>query len=256
MATRMGQLMQLYGDEAERAYMQLILGSWGMMGGMMGGGMMPGMGMMMPGMMGGYPGAVNRYRCLRDSNVQERMKRAELVGDIDELTGKKEELGLRQQDFAQNPTDVYAVLWSAAGGFGDPLERDPARVEADVENGDVTAEAAKAIYGVVVGDASATALERDRQRFKRVGKRSGKKLDGEPDWRNAALASVIRSRSTPFSARASISRTPCLSTRCRVASGTRLPLAPDDPSRLRENRAPSSSAKSTTARVTGRGRSR
>src|SRR6266850_1307499 len=41
------------------------------------------------GMMGGYPGAVNRYRFLRDSNVLETMKRAELVRDIDELKGRK-----------------------------------------------------------------------------------------------------------------------------------------------------------------------
>ena len=56
----------------------------------------------------------------------------------------------------QNPTDVYAVIWSAAGGFGDPLERDPAKVEADINNGDVSAMAARAIYGVVLGDAAAT----------------------------------------------------------------------------------------------------
>jgi hypothetical protein len=40
----------------------------------------------------------------------ERMKRAELVRDIDELKGKKEELQLRQQDFTQAPSDAYAVL--------------------------------------------------------------------------------------------------------------------------------------------------
>ena len=61
----------------------------------------------------------------------------------------------------------------------------------------------------------------------------------------------IRSRSTPFSASASASRTPWRSVRWRTLSGTRLPLAPDDPSRLREKRAPSSSAKSTTVSVTG-----
>ncbi len=61
----------------------------------------------------------------------------------------------------------------------------------------------------------------------------------------------MRSSSTPFSASASTSRTPLRSTRPRTLSGTRLPLAPDDPSRLREKRAPSSSAKSTTASVTG-----
>ena len=57
-----------------------------------------------------------------------------------------------------------------------------------------------------------------------------------------------RRRSRPARPR---SRTPWRSTRPRTLSGTRLPLAPDDPSRLREKRAPSSSAKSTTASVTG-----
>ena len=59
-----------------------------------------------------------------------------------------------------------------------------------------------------------------------------------------------RRRSRPARPR---SRTPWRSTRLRTLSGTRLPLAPDDPSRLREKRAPSSSAKSTTAKRDRRG---
>src|SRR5438046_9410166 len=94
------------------------------------------------------------------------MKASELVKDISELHGVEETLQLRQQDFIQNPSDVYAVLWSAAGGFGDPLERDPAKVAADIDNGDVSAAAAKAIYGVVIGDAEAT--ERERNRIRRL----------------------------------------------------------------------------------------
>jgi hypothetical protein len=58
------------------------------------------------------------------------MQASQLVNDIRELKGESETLQLRQQDFTQGPSDVYAVLWSAAGGFGDPLERDPAKVEA------------------------------------------------------------------------------------------------------------------------------
>jgi len=131
------------------------------------------------GMMGGYPGAVNRYRFLKDSNIFEKMKACELVHDISELHGVEETLQLRQQDFIQNPSDVYAVLWSAAGGFGDPLERDPAKVAADIENGDVSAAAAKAIYGVVIGDAEATERERNRIRRLRLhnSKTRSRKLD-------------------------------------------------------------------------------
>jgi N-methylhydantoinase B len=111
---------------------------------------------------------VNRYRFLRDSNVLERMKRSELVTDIEQLSGKPETLQLRQQDFEQNPADVYAVLWSAAGGFGDPLERDPAKVQADVDNGDVSEKAALEIYGVVLGDAKATERRRAQVRAWRI----------------------------------------------------------------------------------------
>jgi N-methylhydantoinase B len=121
-------------------------------------------------MMGGYPGAVNRYRFLRDSDIAERMKRSELVRDVDELTGKAETLQLRQENFLQHPHDVYAVLWSAAGGFGDPLERDPAKVAADVANGDVSTDSAKKIYGVIIGDADATAHERNSLRKQRLQK--------------------------------------------------------------------------------------
>jgi N-methylhydantoinase B len=134
--------------------------------------------------MGGYPGAVNRYRFLRDSDVLERMKACALVNDIDELKGRSETLQLRQQDFAQGPADVYAVLWSAAGGFGDPLERDPAKVQADVDNGDVSEKAAKAIYGVVLGDEKATARERARMKAERLARSrtfaKAQKLEGEP----------------------------------------------------------------------------
>src|SRR5205814_1165390 len=136
------------------------------------------------GMMGGYPGAVNRYRFVRDSDILERMKRSALVTDVSEVKGREETLGLRQQDFVQNPADVYAVLWSAAGGFGDPLERDPARVQADVDNGDVTEKAALEIYGVVLGNAGATERRRREMRARRVQgqtvEKAMRKLDGKP----------------------------------------------------------------------------
>jgi N-methylhydantoinase B len=120
------------------------------------------------GMMGGYPGAVNRYRFTRNSDILERMKRSELISDISEVKGSEETLQLRQQDFVQHPADVYAVLWSAAGGFGDPLERDPARVETDVDNGDVSEKAALEIYGVVLGDPGATERRRAELRKRRI----------------------------------------------------------------------------------------
>ncbi|MCK6449295.1 MAG: hydantoinase B/oxoprolinase family protein [Alphaproteobacteria bacterium] len=60
--------------------------------------------------------------------------------------------------------DVVTVMTPGGGGWGDPLERDPEAVLADVRRGFVSAEAAARDYGVVVRagrlDAAATAARR------------------------------------------------------------------------------------------------
>jgi N-methylhydantoinase B len=104
-------------------------------------------------MMGGYPGAVNVYKFQRESNIGEMFNKSTLPADIAEVGGREEILGLRQQNFTQKASDVYSVLWTGAGGFGDPLERDPALVAFDVtENMAVSIPAAKQIYGVVIAN--------------------------------------------------------------------------------------------------------
>ncbi|MFN8701272.1 MAG: hydantoinase B/oxoprolinase family protein [Rhodospirillales bacterium] len=51
---------------------------------------------------------------------------------------------------AMNKGDVFVHIQAGAGGFGDPAERDPAAVHADVLNGLITASYAADVYGVVV----------------------------------------------------------------------------------------------------------
>jgi len=128
------------------------------------------------GMMGGYPATVNVYKFRRDTDILQRLKDRDLIDDISEVKGETVELQLRQQDFLQQPNDVYSVIWTAAGGFGDPAERDAERVAKDVlENGAVSVAAAREIYGVVIGadqrlDAEATVRLRAQRRAARVRK--------------------------------------------------------------------------------------
>ena len=137
------------------------------------------------GMMGGYPATVNIYKFKRDTDIAERMGKQQMVGDISEVKGTPEALGLRQQNFQQNPKDVYAVVWTGAGGFGDPFERDAERVQADYDNLIVSREAARDIYGVVLSEKGELDLEassklRAERRLARVKKGSTvKKLKGE-----------------------------------------------------------------------------
>ena len=58
--------------------------------------------------------------------------------------------------------DVYAHRIAGGGGYGDPLERDPALVAHDVANGKVSSEAAAAQYGVVIGSDGAVDTDGNR----------------------------------------------------------------------------------------------
>ena len=121
------------------------------------------------GMMGGYPATVNVYKFQRNSNIKSLMQKSEMPSDISEVGGREEVLALRQQNFQQNPSDVYSVLWTGGGGFGDPLERDPELVRLDVvDNMAVSREAAKEVYGVILDgerlDTKATSLIRTQMK--------------------------------------------------------------------------------------------
>jgi N-methylhydantoinase B len=107
------------------------------------------------GVCGGGAGATNRFWVRRDGR---RVETSPLPGKV--------------SGFPLEPGDVLLMESSGGGGFGDPLERDPASVAADVREGYVTAAAAAATYGVVlrdgVPDAAATAARRETLRAVRL----------------------------------------------------------------------------------------
>ncbi len=84
------------------------------------------------GLFGGKPGALGRT----------------LVGDR-VVGGKASE--------AMAYGEVVSFQLAGGGGYGDPFQRDPAAVEADVRRGLISPEAAERHYGVIVGDPDATA---------------------------------------------------------------------------------------------------
>jgi len=139
-----------------------------------------------PGIMGGYPGSVNVYKFKTGTDIKQRLAAQNMIGDISEVKGKEVTLQLRQENFLQHADDVYAVLWSAGAGFGDPFERDPRKVRDDVvDSRSVSMAAAREIYGVVIDadgqldlDASARlrAERRDARRRKDV---PVKRLEGK-----------------------------------------------------------------------------
>jgi N-methylhydantoinase B len=131
-----------------------------------------------PGLFGGYPACTNAYEFVRDSDIHQWFEQRRMPGDISELRGDPVTLQLRQLDIVQNPADVYAVAFAAGASYGDPVERDPEAVRRDVELGDISAAAARALFSVVlVGqsdelrvDTAATAALRHQVIVARLGR--------------------------------------------------------------------------------------
>jgi len=124
------------------------------------------------GIDGGYPANTAMYKMARRASVQEWFARGEIPGDIAEAGGELQYLP-QKCEILQEPDDVFEHTWSGGGGFGDPLDRDPAKAAVDVRNDAVSIAAAQDVYGVVLDgngrvDTDATSRRREEIRTERV----------------------------------------------------------------------------------------
>jgi N-methylhydantoinase B len=102
------------------------------------------------GILGGTPG-------MRSEKI---LKRAD---------GTEQRLPSKCDEVEVEPGDMLIYRTAGGGGWKDPLDRDQALVEADVAKDLISADKAKNEYGVIVGDAEATAALRDKIRAERPG---------------------------------------------------------------------------------------
>ena len=120
------------------------------------------------GVSGGYPGAPGRYVIVRDRDGAQQ----HAPQHLDDMAGRHEPVSWGV--FEIGPKDALYVRWNGGGGYGDPLERDPASVCKDVNEGTVSREAARDLYGVIVknGDLDGTQTDALRRmlRERRVGR--------------------------------------------------------------------------------------
>jgi N-methylhydantoinase B len=125
------------------------------------------------GLYGGYPGCNVGYTTFRGANVDEQPTRLEEIraeSSVDQFWGHLE--------LAEG--DIQYVRFMGGGGYGDPLDRDPELVRADLLAGLVSEQAARDIYGVVAGDAQATERRRVELRHERIGRGPAAKAEVEP----------------------------------------------------------------------------
>jgi len=97
------------------------------------------------GMFGGHPGSTVDYSFHRDVGVT-----GDVLPDGPDRAADREDgrWGVAGLD----DDDVFSLRFPGSGGYGDPLERDPETVAADVARGDVSPESARSVYGVPVTD--------------------------------------------------------------------------------------------------------
>jgi N-methylhydantoinase B len=124
------------------------------------------------GIFGGDPAAVLRTRLIRDTEIRARFAAGELPQDIDAVGGDEVVLAGKGTGLPLSGDDVLYWNWSPAGGYGDPLTREPKRVAADVAAAAISPATAERVYGVIVRgdvpDLAATEAARDRLRRERL----------------------------------------------------------------------------------------
>jgi N-methylhydantoinase B len=115
---------------------------------------------------GGYPGNVNRFLLQRGTDVRKLLGDGRVPAPDQAQVGEEEELAPKAFGIPQGADDIYILRWCGAGGYGDPLARDPAAVAEDVRAGMVSADEAQRLCGVVLSgdgdvDEAATKERRD-----------------------------------------------------------------------------------------------
>ncbi|MDR7468409.1 MAG: hydantoinase B/oxoprolinase family protein [Armatimonadota bacterium] len=118
------------------------------------------------GLWGGLPGAAVRVARVRGTDIPRRIGTpAPLPAALGECRGTLEFLPPKHPRTPFRHDDVWYHNWQGAGGYGDPVHREPERVAADVRRGLVSRDVAWTVYGVVLDaagnvDAAGTAARR------------------------------------------------------------------------------------------------
>jgi N-methylhydantoinase B len=105
------------------------------------------------GVAGGLPARQGRFIKIKKSDALSVLQQGKIPQSIEQIRGEREFLppkGYTRLD----DQDCFYLAWFGAGGFGDPIERDPESVRQDVIDEVISPFVAKGVYGVAVRDDS------------------------------------------------------------------------------------------------------
>jgi N-methylhydantoinase B len=123
------------------------------------------------GIFGGYNGAPSLLVHMTDTAIRDVLGKHQAPNDLEALGGKRRMLPYCSVELRED--DVFLMRFAGGGGYGDPLEREPALVLTDIRNGLVSRDTAEPLYGVVLDkafnlDLPATEKKRAALRSERI----------------------------------------------------------------------------------------
>jgi N-methylhydantoinase B len=149
-----------------------------------------------PGLFGGLPSPAGHYLVSSGTDLSAWRDRQTVPASIHDLKADHTApLRAKSNGAPLNDGDVMEIRVGGGGGYGDPLDRDPARVARDIRLGYTSKEAAASIYGVALSnggdvDEAATTAARDKLRTGRASWRQSGAVNGAP--RTAATGEPAR----------------------------------------------------------------
>jgi len=144
------------------------------------------------GVLGGYPGTRNETRIARDTDVRAQFAAGRAPEGLEALGGSIEAKLDKDPPSELGPGDVVEWWWCSTGGDGDPLDREPALVGADVRQGYVSPGMAHAVYGVVIDETGAVedAATEEHRRGLRAARLERASVRGEAQAGDGSGAAV------------------------------------------------------------------
>ena len=123
------------------------------------------------GIFGGYNGAPSLLVHAKNTNIRDVLRNNRVPDDLESLGGERRMLPYCTVELLED--DVFYMRFAGGGGYGDPVERDPALVLKDIRNGLVSPSAAESLYGMVLDqvedlDVAATEKRRTALRNERI----------------------------------------------------------------------------------------
>jgi N-methylhydantoinase B len=105
------------------------------------------------GIAGGYPSPAARVVLANDTDIKDWFARREVPNRLEDFAfGDRTYLAGKNNPLPVGPNDIVEATIMGGGGFGDPLDREPYRVAADVTAGAVSVSGASGAYGVIVDE--------------------------------------------------------------------------------------------------------